>query len=62
MTYVLVVITVFVMTGSVSSESRFQEFDSKAACETAKAGIGAWIDGLGGSLGRHFFVACYPKG
>ncbi len=57
----LVVITVFAMSGSIASETRFQEFDSRAACEAAREGIVGWIEELKGPLARKFFVACYPK-
>ncbi len=62
MIYVLVVITVFNITGALTTETRFQEFDSREACETAKVGIAEAIASFEGPMGRKVFVACYPKG
>lgn len=62
MTYVLVVISLFTATNAVATQTRFQEFDTQAACEAARAGIDAWLGSLKGATGRWVFAACYPKG
>lgn len=62
MAYVLVVITVITATGNVTSDTRFQEFDNRAACETAKVGIVNWMESFKGPYGRKVFVECYSKG
>jgi len=63
MSYVLVVITVFTMTGSVATDTRFHEFDTREACERAREGIEQGFAGtIKGDMGREFFAACYAKG
>ena len=60
--YVLVVITVLTSSSGVATDTRFQEFNTKAACEAARDGISAGVRGLDGTLGRDVYTACYPKG
>jgi len=62
MAYVLVVITVFTIQNAVNAQTRFQAFDNREACERAAEGIRDWIQTFRAAVGRHVFVACYPKG
>ncbi|MCP5155147.1 MAG: hypothetical protein H6983_13330 [Ectothiorhodospiraceae bacterium] len=62
MSWVLVVITVFTTSSGVSTETRFHDFATSAACEAAAAGISAGVGGMKGTIGRDVFTACYPKG
>lgn len=62
MAYVLVVITVFTIQNAVNADTRFQEFENREACERAAEGIRSWVDEFKAAIGRHVFVACYPKG
>lgn len=61
MAYVLVVITVFSTAGGIATDTRFQEFSTRAACETAQNGIEDGVATMKGTMGRELFVACYPK-
>ena len=62
MIYVLVVITIFTSASGAASDTRFHEFDGKAACETARDGIVRALGALKGTMGREVIAACYPKG
>lgn len=62
MIHVLVVVTVFSTTSGISTYTAFQEFTNSAACEQARAGIVDGIDRMKGTIGRHVFADCYPKG
>ena len=62
MIHVLIVITVFTSTSGVTSNTRFQEFNTLAACERARDGVESWARDLKGPLSRNIFAACYPKG
>jgi hypothetical protein len=61
MSYVLVVITVFSTTAGVASDTRFEEFGSRAACERAEQGIRAGIQAIPGTLAREVVTACFPR-
>ncbi len=61
-TFVLIVITVLTSSSGIASDTRFHEFSSEAACHAARDGISAGVQGLGGTLGRGVFAACYRKG
>jgi len=62
MIYVLVVITVFTTTAGVGTETRFQEFAGREACESARQDIEQGLAQMKGTMGREWFTACYPKG
>ena len=62
MVYVLIVITVFASTNAITNDTRFQEFESQAACEDARAAIETWAGDLKGPVSRNIFAACYPQG
>lgn len=62
MIYVLVVITVFSTSAGVSTNTRFQGFHTRAACETARKGIEGGVTNMKGNVGREVFTACYPSG
>ena len=62
MVHVLIVITVFTSTSGVTSDTRFQEFNTHAACESARADVESWARDLKGPLSRQIFARCYPKG
>ena len=59
MSYVLVLITVFVASNSVHSQTTYQEFGSKAACERAAQSIKSELVGLKGQLGREVIAQCH---
>ncbi len=62
MDYVLIIITVFTMTGSVATDTRFQEFQTRESCERARQGIEQGFGGaIKGDMGRELFTACFPK-
>ena len=62
MSYVLVMVTVLYSGMGVASDTRFQEFATENACETARAGVERGLLNLKGTIGREIFAACYPKG
>ena len=62
MGYVLVMVTVLYSGAGITSDTRFQEFASESACETARAGIEQGLLGMKGTIGREVFAACYAKG
>ena len=62
MAYVLVVITIFSTTNGIATDTRFQEFASRAACEAARGGLEDWAGRLKGTMGRELHAACYAKG
>jgi hypothetical protein len=62
MKFVLVIITVFSSSGGLESETAFQEFETKAACERAAEGIRRGVDGVSGTLGREVITQCHALG
>jgi|SaaInlStandDraft_2_1057019.scaffolds.fasta_scaffold854548_1 hypothetical protein len=59
--FILVLVTVLASSSGIASDTRFQEFNSKAACDAARDGIEAGVQALDGTLGRDVFAACYSK-
>jgi hypothetical protein len=59
MTHVLVLITVFTASNGVHSQTRFQEFASKPACEVAAAAIRDAMTQMEGTLGRKVIAQCH---
>ena len=59
MQYVLVLITVFSASNGVHSQTRFQEFANRDACERAAEQIRAGVDNLKGTLGRSVIAQCH---
>ncbi len=62
MPYVLVVITVFSSSAGVASDTRFHEFSSRTACESARVEVERGVREMKGTLGRELFAACFPRG
>jgi hypothetical protein len=61
-TYVLVLITVFSSNAGLHSQTAFQEFATRDACEQAAAAIREGVSGLSGTLGREVIAQCHPLG
>ena len=59
MNYVLMLITIFTATNGVHSETRFQEFGNRAACEKAATTIESSVVNMKGTLGREVIVQCH---
>ncbi len=57
MSYVLVMVTVLYSGTGVASDTRFQEFVTENACETARAGVERGLLNLKGTIGREVFAA-----
>jgi hypothetical protein len=62
MSYVLVLITVFSASGAVDSNTAFQEFASRQACERAADEIRRGVSQLAGTLGRDVIAQCHALG
>lgn len=62
MSYVLVLITVFSSSGGLHSQTAFQEFASREACERAASAIRQEVDTVSGTLGREVVAQCHPLG
>ena len=62
MPYVLIIITVFTTTQGIASDTRFGEFDNRAACEAARADVERNVRSMPGQVGREVVAACYAKG
>ena len=62
MSYVLVLITVFSTSGGVHSQSAFQEFATREACERAAEAIRREVNAVKGTLGREVIAQCHPLG
>ncbi|MEM7405761.1 MAG: hypothetical protein AAF458_10745 [Pseudomonadota bacterium] len=60
--YILVVITIITSSTGVATDTRFQEFDNRPACEAARDGIVAGVNRIKGTVGRDVYAACYAKG
>ena len=60
MSYVLVLITVFNAANAVHSQTGFQEFGSREACERAAERIRTEVLQLKGTLGREVLAQCHP--
>ena len=60
MSYVLILITVFSISNGVHSQTRLQEFASKAACEQAATSIREAVVKMKGTLGRDVIAQCHP--
>ena len=58
-TYVLVLITVFSASNGVHSQTQFQEFANRTACEEAAKSIRAAVTNLKGTLGRDVIAQCH---
>lgn len=61
MGYVLIVVTVLFSGAGIASDTRFHEFASAQACETARAGVVQGLTNMKGTIGREVFAACYPQ-
>ena len=59
--HVLILITVITSSTGVTTDSRFQEFSSRATCEAARDGIQRGVAAIKGTLGRDVFAECYLK-
>ena len=62
MKYVLVLITVFSGEAGVDSETAFQEFESREACERAADAVRSSVNDMKGTLGRDVIAQCHPLG
>jgi len=62
MIYVLAIVTVFSTSQGIATDTRFHEFASRAACETARNGIRQGVSGINGQMGREVFADCFEKG
>ena len=62
MKYVLVIITVFSSSGGLDTETAFQEFHTREACERAAEGVREDVAGVAGTLGREIVARCFPLG
>ena len=62
MVYVLIVITVFASTNAITSDTRFQEFESQTACEDARAAIETWARDLKGGREPQHLRRLLPQG
>ena len=59
MSYVLILITVFSASNGVHSQTSYQEFASKAACEQAASAVVDAMRELKGTLGRDVIAQCH---
>ena len=61
MTHVLVLITIFSSSAGLHSQTGFQEFETRAACEQAARSVRDAISGMKGVVGRDVVAQCHAK-